>query len=278
MSKKLFYVHKNTMITTKTLTYTLRQKTILKHIDVCIRPGELMIIIGPNGAGKSTLLNIMAREIEDYHGKIFFKEKSLEEWENRKLVQHKAKFSQEYNADIGLSVQEIVLMGRYPYFQANPTAEDLTHVATAMQETDIYTLRTRRYNSLSGGEKQRVHLARVLAQLKNPILPKLAFFDEPLNNLDVKYQHKILGTLRSFVKQGNSAVIVLHDLNLTSEFADRVLLIKQGKILAQGKPDEIFIKPLIQKAYDFPCTVCPNPITRCPMIIFGSQNTPYPPH
>src|SRR5699024_5671862 len=156
-------------------------------------------------------------------------------------------------------------------FSSVPQKKDLEIVDQAMKKTDVFRYRERSYNYLSGGEKQRVHLARVLAQVQNEMEHKLAFFDEPLNNLDVRHQHHILEEIRTFVRQGNSAMVVLHDLNMAAEFADKVLLLKKGAVVAHGKPESIFTEEIINHAYDFPCTVCPNPITNCPMIIFGRK-------
>ncbi len=259
------------MIKADKISFSHRKIKILNGIDLSVEKGELLIIIGPNGAGKSTLLKVLAKENAQADDAVFLKEKRLSKWNDKELAYNKAKFSQEINSDIELLVKEIVLMGRYPYFKHTPSTVDIEVIDEAMKDCDIFDLKDRNYNSLSGGEKQRVHLARVIAQLDNDIEHKLAFFDEPLNNLDVRYQHKILENIKAFTEKGNAAILVLHDLNLAAEFADKVLLLKQGKVINHGTPDEIFKEDIVQNAYDFPCAVCPNPITNCPMIIFGNQ-------
>jgi len=259
------------MLETSPISFAYRDTYLLKSIEISIKKGELLVVVGPNGAGKSTLLSLLARENKPQEGEIKFKGKPLDDWDALALARHKAKFSQEHNPRIGLLVKDIVLMGRYPYFGSVPSEEDITIVDEMMQKTDVFTLKNRSYNSLSGGEKQRVHLARILAQLQNNISGKLAFFDEPLNNLDVRHQHHILEEIKTFVKQGNSALVVLHDLNLAAEFADKVLLMKKGEIAAYGNPEAIFTVEIIKRAYDFPCAVCPNPITKKPLIVFGKK-------
>lgn len=259
------------MLAVKKIAFAYRDTSLLKSIDLSVEKGELLVIVGPNGAGKSTLLSLLAKEIPPQEGKIEFKGKALSQWNDMALARHKAKFSQEHNPRIGLLVKDIVLMGRYPYFGSVPSEKDLDIVDEVMKKTDVFTFKNRPYNSLSGGEKQRVHLARVLAQLQNNHTEKLAFFDEPLNNLDVRHQHHILEEIKSFVKLGNAALVVLHDLNLAAEFADKVLLMKKGTIAAYGKPEHIFTVEIIKKAYDFPCAVCPNPITKKPLIVFGKK-------
>lgn len=256
------------MLKAENITFQHRKTCILKEIGLQIRHGEMLIIIGPNGAGKSTLMSVLANENYAKGSKIIFKNQAVGDWNIKEMAHHKAKFSQENNADIGLAVEEIVMMGRYPYFHSIPEKTDMEIVDVSMKKTNVFELRKRNYNSLSGGEKQRVHLARVLAQLENDIQGKLAFFDEPLNNLDVRHQYQLLETIRDFTQKGNAAVLVLHDLNLAAEFADTLLLLKKGQVVAHGTPNEIFKEEIIHRAYNFPCAVCPNPITNCPMVIF----------
>lgn len=251
------------------ISYSHRKFTILDGIDVAVNHGELLIIVGPNGAGKSTLLSMLANELGKNEEPIFFKKKTFEDWDEKELAHNKAKFSQNNSHDIPLSVNDVVMMGRYPYFNSIPHKKDHEAVAKAMEETDVSHLAGRDYNTLSGGEKQRVHLARVLTQLDNEVGQKLVFLDEPLNNLDVLHQHRILHTVKNFTERGNTAVMVLHDLNLAAQFADRVLLLKKGKIVAHDVPDKVFTKEIISRVYNFPCTICPNPVNKNPLIIFG---------
>lgn len=258
------------MLHVKNLCYCPRNLRILHQINLDLILGEVLMVIGPNGAGKSTLLSFLANENIPDRGKIIFKGKNLNEWDQGNLARYKAKFSQEHQADIGLAVKDIVLMGRYPYFHSQPHKKDLEIVLKKMQMMEVNHLRDTHYNLLSGGEKQRVHLARVFSQLENDQPGKLAFFDEPLNNLDVRHQYRILEQIQSFVKTGNSAIVVLHDLNLAAQFAGRVVLMRKGEILAHGKPEEIFKERWITKAYDFPCCIMSNPLTHTPMILFGN--------
>ncbi|MFA5619372.1 MAG: heme ABC transporter ATP-binding protein [Weeksellaceae bacterium] len=258
------------MLSGKNISLQKRNFKILDQVDVQVGQGEILAIIGPNGAGKSSLLSMLANE-QSAEGEILFKGKKFERWNGRELAHYKAKFSQEFNADIGLSVSEIVLMGRYPYFDSKPKAKDFEVVENTMKLTDIFSLKNRTYNSLSGGEKQRVHLARVLSQLQNDFSEKLIFLDEPLNNLDVKHQRRILELIREFVQQGNSAVLVLHDLSLAAEFADKMLLLKKGKVVAQGETRKIFRPEFISAAFDFPCHIFKNPYNSHPLVVFGER-------
>jgi len=257
------------MLEATNISYAHRKFSILEGINISVNPGELLVIVGPNGAGKSTLLSVLANEMGKTAAPVFFKKKTFKEWDNKELAHNKAKFSQSNSHDIPLAVNDVVMMGRYPYFNATPSDADKNAVLTAMEETDVAALKDRDYNSLSGGEKQRVHLARVLAQLDNNVQHKLVFLDEPLNNLDVLHQHRILHTIKKFTERGNTAVMVLHDLNLAAQFADTVMLLKRGKIVAHDAPAKVFTKEIISRVYNFPCTICANPVNQNPLIIFG---------
>lgn len=257
------------MLKGKNISYSHKDFKILSEIDFSAKNGKMITIVGPNGAGKSTLLSVLSNELEKFDN-ILFKEKTFKEWHTGELSQHKAKFSQQYNSDIPLLVGDVTLMGRYPYFDNNPSETDLIAVENAMKQTDVFHLKDRDYNTLSGGEKQRVHLARVLAQLDNDIQNKLIFLDEPLNNLDIYHQYKILENIRKFTQKGNTAILVLHDLNLTARFSDEVFLMKGGKVVANDIPLNIFTKEIITDVYNFPCTIFENPVDKKPMIFFGT--------
>lgn len=258
------------MLQANNVTYSHKSHEILKGIDLHLDYGEVLAIVGPNGAGKSSLLNILANEVSlPKQNKVLFQEKNFSSWNTVELAHYKAKFSQANSHDIPLLAKDVVLMGRYPYFNSTPSKSDWSIVHSLMEEFGIFHLKEKEYNRLSGGEKQRVHLARAFVQLKNEKQTKLLFLDEPLNNLDVGNQHKALKMVKQFTTDSNSAIVVLHDLNLASRFADKVLLMKKGKGIAYGKPEEVFLQGVISDAYDFPCAVCKHPITNEPMIVFG---------
>lgn len=259
------------MIKGHDISYAHKNFHILKSVNLSVEYGEFLAIIGPNGAGKSTLLSVLANEISaQQKNNVLFKEKEFRQWNLKDLSQNKAKFSQHNSDDITLRVKDVVMMGRYPYFNTVPSQNDWQAVEESLKETDVLHLKDREYNSLSGGEKQRVHLARVLAQLKNDVQHKLMFLDEPLNNLDVKHQFKALQSIKNFTQKANTAIVVLHDLNLAAQFADRILLMKNGQVASQGSPEEVFKQEIISDAYSFPCAVCAHPLTKNPMIIFGN--------
>ncbi|WP_417885372.1 heme ABC transporter ATP-binding protein [Zunongwangia sp.] len=262
------------MLKIDNLTVQIKNKVLLNDISFRIKSGELLVIIGPNGAGKSTLLRAIAQELP-YSGSILFQNQPITNWDSQNLAKNRAKFSQHNPQDIPLPVQEVVMMGRYPYFSNNASNTDLKIVVESLQLTEMNRFKNQPYNRLSGGEKQRIHLSRIFAQLHNSNSDKLMLLDEPLNNLDIYYQHKTLNAIQNFVKQGNVGIIVMHDLNLAAQFADYILLLKKGTIVKSGKPDEVLTPNIICNTYEFPCQVMPHPIAKTPLIIFGEkQQTP----
>ncbi len=256
------------MLEIKGLTYNIGHKKLLDNISTEVNQGEIVVIIGANGAGKTTLLKHISGEIESSE-QVIFKNKTIEQWAYQEKAKHMAVFSQHNAEVIPLPVEEIVLMGRYPYFDNYPTEQDLKIVHKNIEKTDITTFKNQPYDTLSGGEKQRTHLARVFSQLdNNGVQQKLLLLDEPFNNLDVYHQYKIMNRVREFVKNNNTAIIVLHDLNVAGQFADSIILLKNGKLLGKGTPEEILTKTYIEQAYDFPCEIIENPVSKTPMVIF----------
>lgn len=258
------------MIQAHKINFKTKKSFLIKDIDFHCSPGEFIAVIGPNGAGKSTFMNLLSNEIEQQGNSILFKSCPYKKWCSEELSKHKTKFSQSFTQDIPLSVQQVVLMGRYPYFDNNPTPEDLHVVQHTMECLGICKFKDRQYNHLSGGEKQRVHLARVLAQLNNAIDNKLLFLDEPLNNLDVLHQHRILELIKEFTALGNTAIVIIHDLNIAGQFADKILLLDQGKKICFDQPNKVLNEELLSKVYQFPCKVISHPVNNNPLILFGA--------
>ncbi len=258
------------MIEVEKLNFKTKKCYIIKDIDFECHSGEFIAVIGPNGAGKSTFMNLLCNEIHQKNNEIKFKTCQYEKWCTKELPKHKTKFSQSFTHDIPLDVQQVVLMGRYPYFESNPSPEDLEVVAQAMASLDITKYKNTQYNHLSGGEKQRVHLARVLAQLNNNIEKKLFFLDEPLNNLDVLHQHNTLQLIKEFTSKGNTAIVTIHDLNIAGQYADKILLLDKGKKIKYDKPSIVLQEELLSKIYQFPCKVITHPLNNNPLILFGT--------
>lgn len=251
------------------LNFKVRNRFLLRHINLEIYPGEFVAIVGPNGAGKSTLLSSIADEIVYEAQEFSFMDKDIKAYNRNEIPLHRAKFSQHQSHEINLKNDEIVLMGRYPYFSNEANKEDLEIVKKWMQKTETSHLIDRAYEQLSGGEKQRLHLARVFAQMENDIDNKLLLLDEPLNNLDVAHQFKTLHLIKDFTQKNNGALVVLHDLNMAAQFADRLILLNNGTIEMVDKPQEVLTQERISNVYQYPCSIHYHPVTQQPIILFG---------
>lgn len=260
------------MLKINNISYSVRQKIILQKVNCEIKKGEILAVIGPNGAGKSTLIKTISGECKA-EGEVIWKGQNIKDYNSKTIAKQRAILTQQIGMSFDFPVSDIVLMGRYPHFKNKPTKGDIAIVQEAIQFAGIEHLVDRKYVNLSGGEKQRVQAARVFAQVigENKDEPKLLLLDEPLNNLDVQHQHILLSRVEEFVAQGNVALIVMHDLNLASQFASKVLLLKEGKQLGFGLPEEIIKERTISECYCLDAKVCQHPFNNCPVVYFGCQ-------
>lgn len=257
------------MVHVHDLNFKAKNRFLLRTIDLEINSGELIAIVGPNGAGKSTLLSCLANEIACEAQEFLFKKQSVKSYPKEEIPKHRAKFSQHQSSEINLKNDEIVLMGRYPYFKNDAGISDKEIVQNWMQKTATQHLVDREYEQLSGGEKQRLHLARVFTQLENNIENKLLLLDEPLNNLDVAHQFKTLHLIKEFTQKKNTALVVLHDLNIAAQFADRLILLNKGRIELFDKPEKVLTQERISNVYQYPCSIVHHPANGQPIILFG---------
>ncbi|MEO6347169.1 MAG: heme ABC transporter ATP-binding protein [Aquaticitalea sp.] len=240
------------MIETQHLYYKIGSKLILEDISVKFLPGKLNLIIGPNGAGKSTLVKLICQQSKPSKGTILFENKNLQSLSTMELSKYRAVLSQNIELAFPLKVSEVVMMGRYPHFSSKPTEKDLKACEEAMRFFDVLDMANRDYLTLSGGEKQRVHFARVAAQIWVPIENgcRYLILDEPLTFLDVHYQFHFMHKLLELLQQKDVVIIgVVHDLNLAAKFANEIVLLNHGKLLAHGSPEEVLTPEFIRTAY-----------------------------
>ncbi len=240
------------MLQLQNLSYKIGSKVILEDVSLDFIPGKLNLIIGPNGAGKSTLVKLICQQIKPSNGTILFDNRHLQRFSTSDLSKFRAVLSQNVELAFPLKVSEVVMMGRYPHFSSKPTPKDFEACEAAMQFFDVLELSSRDYMTLSGGEKQRVHFARVVAQIWFPIENQCRYLilDEPLTFLDVHYQFHFMHKLLELLKQKDIVVIgVVHDLNLAAKFADQIILLHQGKLLINGTAEEVLTTDYIRKAY-----------------------------
>ena len=240
------------MLTATDLTFSIDGARLLDRVSVEFPPGRLSVVIGPNGAGKSTLVKVLSRQLAPQAGEVRYADRSLASWEDRDLARVRAVLSQNVELAFPLRVWEVVLMGRYPHFTGSPTPHDEQACEEAMRYFDVLDWSDRNYLTLSGGERQRVQFARVMAQIWYPMPGghRWLLLDEPLTFLDIRYQFGFLQQVRSLLAQGDMVVVgVVHDLNLAARFADQIVMLARGRVLASGAPAEVLRPDLVEEAF-----------------------------
>lgn len=259
------------MLRTAGIHYSVGKKLILNDINTEFHPGEFNMILGPNGSGKSTFLKIFSGEIHRNDGNVYYAGKKIREIKNDELAKYRAVMSQQPELSFPLMVNEVVMMGRYPHFVFNPGKKDEAICEEVIKRMNLESFKERNYLTLSGGEKQRVQYARVLAQIweKPDRGCRYLFLDEPLTNLDINYQQEFLQIAREFVKEDTILVAVMHDINLAIQYADKLFFLKEGELVAQGKPSAILTEELIAKVFGVKTTIINNPVSGSPLVIYN---------
>jgi iron complex transport system ATP-binding protein len=240
------------MIEARGITYAAGNHPILHGVSASFEPGRLHLILGPNGAGKSTLVKVLARLLRPNGGQVLYGGADVAGQSERALAERRAVLSQAVEIAFPLWVHEVVMMGRYPHFTGRPAARDTSVVAEVMRYCDVEGLAERSYPTLSGGEKQRVNFARVLAQIWEPRPDggRYLFLDEPLTFLDIGHQIDLMRKLRNFGAAPDVTVIgVVHDLALAARFADQLIVLHQGAVLAAGSPAEVMTPEHVRAAF-----------------------------
>lgn len=238
---------------------------VIKNISFKVNKGEVLGIIGPNGSGKSTLLKIMSRALMPGSGEILLEGRAIKAFQLKEFCRKVAFLGQEPETEFSFSSLEIVSMGRIPHLRRlqEETARDKKAIEEAMLSTFVSELSERDINALSSGERQRVFLARALAQE-----PSLLLLDEPTSHLDIGHQVQILDLLKDLNSQKNlSIVMVIHDLNLAGEYCDRLILMNEGRVFCEGKPHDVLTYANLESVYKTVVLVDKNPVSRRPYIM-----------
>ncbi|MEW6095107.1 MAG: ABC transporter ATP-binding protein [bacterium] len=253
------------MLEIKDLICGYDSKFFLKDINLRIEAGELVGIIGPNGSGKTTLLRAITRVLKPKKGTILFEKKDIWQMGYKELAKRIAVVPQDF-AGVGMSVEEFVLLGRIPHFeryQFLETKKDLEIAKRCMALTDTTKFKNQLIQELSGGERQLVVIARALTQE-----PMLLLLDEPTSHLDITHQVGILDLIKRLNKEfGLTVIMVLHELNLASEYCQRLVLINEGRIHKIGQPQEVLEYRIIEEVYKTLVVVEKNPISSKPYIL-----------
>lgn len=249
------------------LQLTFSKKTILNEVSTHFNAGELTVILGPNGTGKSSLLKVITGELasENRNATINYFDQDATKWQPEHIAKHLGVLPQSSNLTFNFKVEDVVLLGG---IALSASTTEIKEIAAAnMQLTEVSSLVGRLYPTLSGGEKQRVHLARVLTQLAQSGDKKILLLDEPTAALDLLYQHNTLCLAQKLAKAGAAVVIVMHDLNLAAQYADRLLMLNQGRIVADGTPWQVLTEENIAAVYQWQVTIIAHPQNGYPLVL-----------
>ena len=261
------------MLSATDLVFRAGRRALIDGVTATFDPGRLHLIVGPNGAGKSTLVKLLARLITPSAGVVAYDGSDIARWSERQLARCRAVLSQAVEVAFSIPVRELVMMGRYPHFGARPGSSDLDICEEVMRFFEVDVMADRSYGTLSGGEKQRVQFARVLAQIWRPVegSTRYLFLDEPLTFLDIRHQIDFMEKVRTFASQPDVIAIgVVHDLSLAARFSDRLLLLHEGRILADGTPADVLREEHLRTAFQVSPVLLTNPVTGEQHVVFES--------
>lgn len=230
----------------RNLTFYYGNKKILHDINIEFYPGEISVIAGPNGSGKTTLIKNIVSQVKTVKNCLFINNKDINSYSITQKSQLISYVPQHNSKDFDFSVYEVVEMGRYPYKKEWNRKKDIMHITEAMHLTDTYIYKDRSITTLSGGELQRVMLARALAGQ-----PEFLILDEPSSNLDIAHNLDMMKLIKKItIELGLTTIIVLHDLNTILHFSDKTALMKQGELCYMGNTEAVLTKDNIKKIYN----------------------------
>jgi iron complex transport system ATP-binding protein len=255
----------------RSLTFRIGERALVDDVSLRVAPGEIVAVVGANGAGKSTLLKLLCGDLPLARGEVYVNGKPLARWSKRDLARARAVLPQTSPLSFGFNALEVVLMGRSPHIQGIERPADYTIARTALASARVDHLAARSYLTLSGGEQQRVQLARVLAQIWEDTGARYLLLDEPTNNLDLAHQHGTLTIASDFARRGVGVLVILHDLNLAAQYADHILVMKGGRALAYGAPNAVLTSDIIHAAFDIDVLVQAHPCLNCPLVVAMPQ-------
>jgi len=250
------------------VAFNIKEKYLVKDIDLEFGEGQFTVIMGQNGAGKSTLLKILANSLKSSKGTVEYNGTNIHDFHALELAKLRAVLSQHYDITFPITVDDIIIMGRYPHFKNVPSHEDNQICENVMEMLNIQDLKGREYGTLSGGEAQKVQMARVLAQIWEKEKSKILFLDEPVSNLDMKYQHQILGIAQKISRENCIVIAVLHDINLSINYADRIVFMKDGLIKYVLNDLKELTEEIIFDIFNVKAKIINNPFTDKPLVVY----------
>ena len=247
----------------ESVSLKLDNRQILKDVSLEINEGEIVSVIGPNGAGKSTLLNVFTGDINPDSGEIFYDDKQLKQISIQERAFTRSVMSQMQTLVFNFSVKDVIEMGWLQRGNSDFSNNFSMAFENVTKECNVHNLIHRKFNSLSGGEQRRVHFARTLLQLWRPSEsndPRYLLLDEPTANLDLSSEMLLMNILKNRASLNVGILVILHDLNLASHFADKIAIIKDGEIMAFGEPEKIMEDTFLTSIYEVPIKVNHNPL------------------
>ncbi len=243
-------------------SYRIHGVRLVEDASTTVRYGEVLALVGPNGAGKSTLLGMLAGDLVPTAGTVSLDDRALGEWTPKELARARAVLLQTNQVAFAFTAQQVIEMGRAPWIGTDRADDDSRAIHAAIAATDVSHLTSRSFPTLSGGEKARVSLARVLAQDARIVL-----LDEPTAALDLRHQEDVMRIARSLATEGRAVVVVLHDLSLAAAYADEVAILAGGRLVAHGDPAGVLTAERVEGVYETPVRVFRDEDTGRPIII-----------
>lgn len=261
------------MLDVQDISLQINNKHLLRGVSADFRPGELSVILGPNGSGKSSFIKVVAGLIKPGEGMVTYDGQELSSLSKSFLAKKRAVCNQHTAINFSMMLEEVVMTGRHPFFDSLPGRKDQQICDEVIRLLDLDSLRGRDYLTLSGGEQQRTQLARAMVQLwERPEKgARYLFLDEPVSSLDIRHQHQLLGIVRRLAREGFAIIAVLHDINLALQYADRVMLFKDGKLRYNGLPGEVITPVTIDEVFETPITMITHPLSGRAMAAFGGS-------
>jgi iron complex transport system ATP-binding protein len=253
------------MINLSQVSFSYNETPVLHHINLVVEDGEMVALLGPNGSGKTTLIKLACGVLRPNEGDIYLSGSRLNRLKRREVAQQVAVVPQQFFIPFAFTLREVVLLGRTPFLKAfsDERSSDGQVVENAMDIVGINDLKERYFNELSGGERQKAVLAMALAQE-----PKLLLLDEPTAHLDINHQVEIIELVQTLNREQRLTVIAsMHDLNMAALYFDRLVLLKDGHIFADGLPDEVLTEETIKEVFSAAVQVTQHPLTHTPHII-----------
>lgn len=257
------------MLEADNVSYTVSGKSILRDVSVSIHPGRVTAIAGPNGAGKSTLLRLLCGELAPSLGSVRVDGEPLSAIQSSAIARRRAVVSQEQSFGFNMPAFDVAMLGRTPHVRGSESTRDYEIVAASMDAVHAIDLADADFPVLSGGEKQKVALARGGAQIweEQPEGPRYLLLDEPTNNLDLSHQHTALQQARAWAESGVGVLVVLHDLNLAAQYADKLVVLRCGTRVADGHPGVVLTGELMRDVFNAEALVQPHPCLNCPLVV-----------